>query len=243
MKRTVNTRTILIIAIALSSIVVIRQNIRTQLLVSVLTALLISVRSDTRSILYKVFGRLKHFWLAILIIILIQIIFRRGGNVLTEFYLLKITDVGLFYGLSVALRLINLILIAGLLFNISSSEYLLAFKAWRVPYEISFLITTVIRFIPDYYRLFIAYRETMYLRNVNIRKLSVKNKLSALVALLIPVLTANLHEVKYRAIALDLKGFRLYPKRTYLYEAKLQSLDYLIQFLTLIGFVMLIVYL
>ena len=237
MKRIINTRTILILAIALSSIAVLRQNIRTQLLLSGITLILVLLQEGRKELFRKIFGRLKHLWYAIMTIVILQVIFRREGDPLISFYFLKVTDTGILYGLSVGMRLINLILVAGLLFNISSSAYMLAFKAWKVPFEISFLITTVIRFIPDYYKLFIAYRETMYLRNITLRKLSIKSKLTALISLLIPALTTNLAEVKFRAIALDLKGFRYAPHRTCLHESRLKFIDYLIQIFTLIGFI------
>jgi energy-coupling factor transport system permease protein len=240
MKSTLNTRTIIVIALALSSIVVIRQNITTQLGVIIMALILLVLQEERRAIFSRLTGRLKHFWIAFLAIMILQVLFRRDGDVIFQFHILKITQTGIYYGITVALRLINLILIADLLFRISSAEYMLAFKAWHIPFEISFLITTVIRFIPDYYRLFLAYRETLYLRNIEIRKLSIKNKLSVLVALLIPVLTANLADVKSRAVALDMKAFRLYPQRTYLHEARLRGQDYLIQFLSLIIFLFVI---
>jgi len=240
MKSTLNTRTIIIIALALSSMVVIRQNITTQIGVIVIALILLALQNDRRAIFTRLTGRLKHFWIAFLAIMILQILFRRDGEIIFQFHILKITETGIYYGITVALRLINLILIAGLLFRISSAEYMLAFKAWHIPFEISFLITTVIRFIPDYYRLFIAYRETLYLRNIEIKKLSIKNKLSVLVALLIPVLTANLADVKTRSVALDLKGFRLYPQRTYLHETRLKAHDYLIQLLTMVVFLFVI---
>ncbi|MBW6515008.1 MAG: energy-coupling factor transporter transmembrane protein EcfT [Candidatus Cloacimonetes bacterium] len=242
MHRLINVRTILLTALTLSSIAVFRQNILTQLMVAFIAILLLMLQRDRRSLFGKLIGRIRHFWFAIVAIIILQILFRQDGAVYLSIWFVKVTDVGVMYGLSVGMRLINLILIAGLLFNISSSEYMLAFKAWRIPYEISFLVTTVIRFIPDYYRLFIAYRETMYLRNINLKELSIRNKLSALVSLLIPALTTNLADVKYRAIALDLKGFRYSKQRTNLYESKLKAHDYLIQFITLAGFVLLIVF-
>jgi energy-coupling factor transport system permease protein len=243
MTRFINTRTVIIISVALSSIAVFRQNIGAQLFVMGSALLLLLLQNERKLLFAKLAGRFRHFWQAILIIAVIQIVFRREGDVLWSLYLFRITDAGVFFGITVAMRLINLILVAGLLFSISSADYLLAFKAWRFPYEISFLITTVIRFIPDYYRLFIAYRETIYLRNINLKKLSVKNKLSVLISMLIPVLTTNLTEVKYRAIALDLKGFRLYPHRTYLYDKKLGTADYLLQFSAVAVFVVVIFFL
>jgi len=235
-----NTRTILTICILLSSIAVIKQNINTQISVMITATMLVILHSERAMLFEKLLGKFKHLWIAILSIAVIQIIFRREGNILLSFNFLKITDIGLFYGITVSLRLTNLILISGLLFSISSTDYMLAFKAWHFPFEISFLITSVIRFIPDYYKLFLAYRETLYLRNIDLKRLTIRNKLLAIVSLLMPVLTTNLAEVKSRAIALDLKGFRLFKKRTYLYESKLKIQDYIFQVVAIMIFLIML---
>lgn len=241
MNKLINLRTLLIITICFSTIAVIRQTISTQLIVMGVALLLLLINAQRKLLFSRIFGRFRHLWIAVLSIFILQALFRRGGEDIIGYGILRITEEGLFYGITVSLRLINLILISGLLFSIPSSDYLLAFSAWKIPYEISFLITTVIRFIPDYYKVFIAYRENLYLRNVNIKKLKLKAKFVALLSLLIPVLTSSLSEVKYRAVALDMKCFRLHKDRTYLYESRLKAVDYLLQALCLIVFIILIV--
>jgi energy-coupling factor transport system permease protein len=162
-------------------------------------------------------------------VMIMQIIFRRSGDVYWQFWIIKITQGGVAYSFVVGFRLVNLILIAGLLFDVSTSEYLLAFKSWKIPYELSFLITTAIRFIPDYYSLFNKYKETFQIRRIYIGKLKFRDKINALVTILTTALITALNGVKQRAIALDMKGFRLYPTRTYLYCSNLTLTDILIQ--------------
>lgn len=239
----INSRTVLIITVSLSTISVIRQSLYIQGAVTIVTLMLIIMQQARQVMLLRVFGRLKHLWIAVFSILILQIVFRQGGDVYFSFYLIKITETGVFYGISVALRLINLILISGLLFNIPSSEYMLAFKAWRFPYEISFLITTVIRFIPDYYRMFLSYKESFYLRNIELKRLSLHNKLKAIIMLLLTVLADNLADVKKRAIALELRAFRLYPARTYLYSSKLKLHDYLIQIIAFVSLLLMLFFL
>ncbi len=241
MSKNLNLRTILIITISLSSIAVIRQNITTQLIVMGTALILLLIHEERKNLFGRIFGRFRHLWIAVVSIFILQVLFRREGEAILSYGLLKVTEGGIAFGVIVSLRLLNLILISGLLFSISTSDYLLAFRAWKVPYEISFLITTVIRFIPDYYKMFLAYRENLYLRNINIKKLSLKAKFTALLSLLIPVLSNALTEVKSRAIALDLKCFRLHKERTYLHESRLKTIDYLLQAVCLIAFIVLIV--
>ncbi|MCB5230954.1 MAG: energy-coupling factor transporter transmembrane component T [Candidatus Cloacimonas sp.] len=237
-----DTRTILIIAASLSTLSVAKQKIIVQVCITAIALTLILFASDRSSLFKKIKGRMKHLVPALLSIAVLQIFFRRGGEVLFSFYFIKVTDLGVTYAIVIALRLVNLIFIAGLLFGIPSSDYMLSFKAWKFPYEISFLVTTLIRFIPDYYTLFAAYQETLYLRDIDLKKLSIKNKLNVLIALLIPVLVNNLNDVKYRAIALDLKGFRLYRERTSLYERKLTLFDYIVQITVLSALISVIIF-
>ena len=196
--------------------------------------MLILIGSEKGYVFARIKKRMKHLIPAVISLTFIQILFRREGNVLLQYSVLKITDLGVSYSIIIGLRLLNLILIAGLLFDIPSSNFMLAFKSWHFTYEISFLVTTVIRFIPDYFALFNAYQESLYLRNIDLKRLSLKNKMNVLISLLLPVLINNLNDVKFRAIALDLKGFRLYPQRTSLHEKKLTLPDYFIQITTLL---------
>jgi energy-coupling factor transport system permease protein len=234
MSKTLDTRTILIVAASLSTLSVAKQKIIVQLLITAVSLMLILIGSEKGYVFARIKKRMKHLIPAVISLTFIQILFRREGNVLLQYSVLKITDLGVSYSIIIGLRLLNLILIAGLLFDIPSSNFMLAFKSWHFPYEISFLVTTVIRFIPDYFALFNAYQESLYLRNIDLKRLSLKNKMNVLISLLLPVLINNLNDVKFRAIALDLKGFRLYPQRTSLHEKKLTLPDYFIQITTLL---------
>ncbi len=228
-KNKLEIRTILVIVICLSSIAVIRQNILTQFLVTISALILLIIRHHSLHFLVGVLLRLRKIGFAILTVMIMQIVFRRTGEVYWQYWLIKITEDGLLYGFVVGFRLINLILIAGLLFDVSTSEYLLAFKSWKIPYELSFLITTVIRFIPDYYILFNKYKETFQIRGIYIGKLKFRDKMNALVTILTTALITALNGVKQRAISLDMKGFRLHSNRTYLYSSSLTTVDVLLQ--------------
>ena len=229
-----DVRTILVIVISLSTIAVIKQGVTTQLLISITTLILLILKSRSLSITIGLLKRLKRLWAAVVTVMAFQILFRRGGEVIFTLFLFSFTEVGVSYALSVGLRLINIALIAGLLFGISTSEYLLAFKSWRLPYEISFIITSVIRFIPDFFDLYNLYQESLYLRGISFKRLNLKQKLKGGVTLLTAALVQALNDVNSRAIALELKGFRRYPNRTYLREKALNTQDHIVQILAVL---------
>ena len=240
-KKSIDARTVIVVAVSLSSLSVFRQIIFVQLLVFSLTTMLFIIQTKNRVGIVKIFARLRRLIPVIISLSLLQLFFRVGGDTYFEFYFLKITQDGLFYAVSVGMRVINLVLIAGLLFDISSSDYLIAFKTWRIPYEISFLITSILRFIPDYLTLFQRYREALLLRSISLRKLSMINKIRALIVLVRAALIEALHGVTFRAISLDMKRFRLHPQRTYLYDRKLSKTDFVVQIIAVLVTAILII--
>jgi energy-coupling factor transport system permease protein len=168
------------------------------------------------------------------ILFLMQIIFRNEGNVYMEWGIVKITDQGVNYGLISTLRITLIILLAALLFQRPFYDYLLAFHSWHFPYEISFLIASVINFIPTYRSQFLTIKENLYLRGIYFRKLTLFQRFRTVSQLIFPVLSRALLQVKDRAIALELRGFRLYKNRTFIYEHKLAVWDWLIQLFCLL---------
>jgi len=58
---------------------------------------------------------------------ILQVLFRQDGIVLWQWSFIKITQTGLEYGLITVFRLLLIILIAGMLFDISFYDFLIAF--------------------------------------------------------------------------------------------------------------------
>jgi len=224
-----NLRTILILVIVITSLSVIYQDILTQLLLIGFSLIfLFSIKPSKRKF-SRLLHRLKNLAKIVLTLMIFQILFRHEGNILWEYGIIKITSVGLNYGVASSLRFFLIILIAGLLFDIPFYDYLLAFRAWKFPYEISFLVSSVIHFIPIFTNQFIRSREALQLRGIELGKLPVQKRTKAYMSLIFPVVAKAIAEVRYRSISLELRAFRLYPERTYLYKLKLRWFDYLIQ--------------
>jgi len=225
----VNLRTLLIIIVLLTTISLLFQNLYIQLyLVFIIGGLILLSPHRSKSmmrLLHRFRGLLKLF----VTLLLVQIIFRNSGQVYWQWGIIKITSEGLQYGLISTLRITLIIMLAALLFQRPFYEYLLAFHSWKFPYEISFLIASVINFIPTYSAQFRNIKENLYLRSISFKKLTLLQRFRAVSILIFPVLSRALLQVQDRAIALELKGFRLYPNRTFINEQKLNTWDWLIQ--------------
>ena len=237
-----NLRTILVMVIAITSLSVIFNTIFPQTVLIFVALLLNILINPSRHKMQRVYHRVKLLSKVIITLMIFQILFRSGGEILWQWKFIQISEVGLQYGVSSSLRLLLIVLVAGMLFDIPYYDYLLAFRSWKIPYEISFLVATVIHFIPIFGRQFKRSREALFLRGIELGRLPVIKRMKAYISLLFPVVARAVSEVRYRAISLELRAFRLYPTRTYLYQQKLKWWDWVVQVVTVVIFVNVIVF-
>lgn len=235
-----NLRTVLILVILTTSLSIIYQRLAVQTALIGFTLLLYLLTGMKQQALMKVLHRLKKLGQIILTVMIFQILFRQGGEIYWQYGILKITSVGLSYGIISSLRFLLIILIAGLLFDFPYYDYLLSFRSWKIPFEISFMVATIIHFIPIFARQFRLSMEALALRAITIRKIPLLKRIRMFVSLIFPVFAKALYNVKYRAISLELRGFRLHRERTYLYSSKLKLSDIIIQVAGLAGFILIL---
>ena len=173
-------------------------------------------------------------------LMIFQILFRNEGTVYFSYGIISITSGGISYGFVSSMRFFLIILIAGLLFDVPYFDYLIAFKAWKFPYEISFLVASVIHFIPIFSLEFSKCIEALKLRGIDLNNLKWRNRPKAYISLIFPVIAKAINDVQYRAISLELRGFRLHKNRTSLYEDKLKFVDWLVQISAFVIFMLII---
>lgn len=234
MKFVPNLRTVMVIVICLTGISVAYQQPNVQIALLAITMALLFILRPSAKARKQLLIRISRLGRIILVIFIFQLLFRRNGNVIFEFSLLRITDIGINYALASSLRFFLIILVAGLLMDYPFQDYLIALNAWKFPYEISFIVAATIHFLPVFKRIFDNKMETLALRNISLKKLTLKQRLKAFRTLLIPVLANAIHNIQNRAISLELRAFRLHPTRTQLHQNKLASTDIMMIILTLI---------
>ncbi|MCF7794502.1 MAG: energy-coupling factor transporter transmembrane protein EcfT [Candidatus Cloacimonetes bacterium] len=226
---------------AITSLSVIYNTAEVQaVLIAISLVLLLSI-NPSRKRFQRIWHRLKLILRLVVTLMVFQVLFRHEGETLWQWQFIQITSGGLAYGAAASLRFMLIIIIAGLLFDIPYYDYLLAFRAWKFPYEISFLVATVIHFIPIFHRQFQRSKEALHLRGIELSRLPLITRSKAFISLIFPVVARAISEVRYRAISLELRAFRLYPTRTYLYQQKLQWWDWYIQVGAVILFLSLLV--
>ncbi|MCD4828362.1 MAG: energy-coupling factor transporter transmembrane protein EcfT [Candidatus Cloacimonetes bacterium] len=226
--RPLNLRTLLALALCTTSVAVVFQEPLVQLVLVLFTVALFPF-SGGKGALRRLSHRLRSLLFVVLSMFVFQVLFRHEGTVLWSWGILQVTTGGLGMAVAISLRLLLILLLAGLLFGVPFSEFLLAFRAWRIPYEIAFLVTTTIHFLPQFDRRFKLVREALLQRGVRLDKLPLAQRPRAYVSLLLPVLGQALHDVRRRAEALELRAFRLHPTRTWRASSRLRLRDWFIQ--------------
>lgn len=136
---------------------------------------------------------------------------------------------GFFYGLVQALRTATL-LTAGLTLALTTHpiQILYALRKFRLPFELCFLISMSLRFIPQIMDEIRENFRAQKARGFTLKQLSLKDKLLAASQICDTLILRWIQGVRDMALAIDLRGFRLYPKRTYIEEHFLQKKDWVV---------------
>ncbi len=219
----------LVLVMLISSLAIASQSITIQAAAIAFTCLILIVKNRSRQSIVRILHRIKRIFRVIVAIFIAQVLLRRGGEPLFQWHLLLITETGLTYAAVTSMRLFLIVLVAGLLFDYPFTDYLRAFRAWKIPYEISFLIASTIHFIPMFRRQITVIREALQVRGIRLGDIPVLKRGKAISCLVVPIVAGVLNDVKYRSISLEMRGFRYRKMRTDFMLERLTMWDYLVQ--------------
>ncbi|MBD3227512.1 MAG: energy-coupling factor transporter transmembrane protein EcfT [Candidatus Lokiarchaeota archaeon] len=133
---------------------------------------------------------------------------------------------GLIYGTLQTLRVITTINIALLIIGSTHpSKLLLSLNKLGLPYTLSFMVSTAVRFAPNMLEEGKTVLNAMKTRGFKTNGI---RKLSALRLLFFPLLNKTLKNARQIAIAADIRGFRATKNRTFLKKIKFTKKDYII---------------
>jgi energy-coupling factor transport system permease protein len=219
-------RTKMVMVICLSSLALIYNTPGRLLLVLAATIVLLLIfRFDPSA----VWGYLKPFFSLMLVLFIIQCIFSPGGNVLLAAGQVPlITGKGLSVGLGVVLRMVVIIAAAMLLTTFSSRDFILGLVQWKVPYEIAFMVSIALRFLPVFRDELINVITAVQLRGVELKKVPWGQKIAIYRRLFFPVIYGVMLKAQQLAVAMEARGFRAYPRRTYLRRLYFNFADYVV---------------
>ncbi|HNX01611.1 MAG TPA: energy-coupling factor transporter transmembrane component T, partial [Candidatus Cloacimonadota bacterium] len=81
-----------------------------------------------------------------------------------------------------------------------------AFQAWKIPYELSFLLASVLQFLPILRQEFRNMGEALELRGIYLSKLPLNRRFYAYREMVLPILGRAIASLKYRVISLEMRA-------------------------------------
>ncbi len=182
----------------------------------------------------KSLGKLKRVLSVVLFIALLQSLSTNAGRpLLSVNNVTLISTYGLYKGLSVLLRISTIVLSAALLSTASSRDLVQGLIQWKMPYELAFMVSIGIRFLPllaeEIQDTFVA----LQLRGVELKKIPLKRKIKTYSYLLMPMVSSVLIKARELSTAMELRAFRAYPSRSSLRTLEMKKVDYIFILLSL----------
>ena len=180
--------------------------------------------------------RLKSFIPIIIFIVFIQSVFQHDGNaVLSIGRFDLLTDVGVKEGASVALRLLILIMSAGILVSANPQHLMRGLVDWKVPYELIFMVQMGIRFLPLLREEVTDAFAAIQLRGVELVNVSLIKKMKICGRVFLPSIANALMRANQLTLAMELKGFGIGEKRSFYHEVSLKATDKIFIFISILS--------
>ncbi len=171
------------------------------------------------------FGKLRRIAPLIVVVIAMQILFRRSGDIVYSVMGYGIYKDGLVQGALVSLRFVIIICGAITLSRLSFTDFRTAFAMIRLPEEISFMVFYVFRFVNTLQSRYTSALSMLKLRGVTISKLGLIPRIYIYQSIALSVLANALYHSRIQAISLELRGFRSAGNRTMMHHQKPGYLD------------------
>ena len=158
---------------------------------------------------FKMFlRRFSQIALLLLVISLIQIVFRRQGTVVYAFQGFPlIFSEGLTEAILLWIRFMIIFILAFIFGQVPLFDFFLFLNKIRIPFQLSLLLLTTIKFIPFIFEEAKKGLWTTRFRGIQLRTMGLKNKFILLRKILVPMLFRGMDFVFFSSLALELRGY------------------------------------
>lgn len=228
-------RTKLVIVLVLSTLALVYNNIKVLAMIlfsSVAIALVMNSK------LMPIFNRIKKLIGVMIAISFVQSIFIRTGVPLIKFNeIILLTDYGLIKSMEFILRLAIIIVSAAIITTSTYREIIQGLVQWHCPYEISFMSSIAIRFLPIFKEEMTDMVTAIQLRGIDLKNVKLREKLNIYRYILMPIVINSVLKAKELSAAMEMRGFRAYPKRTSYKLLEMKIIDF---FIIAISFILLL---
>lgn len=229
-------RTKLIIVISISSLSVLIRDLRYLALIFAISIIISKLLKSEVLIVFKKLRRLFRLFIAITIM---QSFFVKGGTSIISIGEVAIfTDIGLFRALEFLFRISIIMISAAMLMTSTSREVLQGLIEWKIPYEIAFMVSVAIRFLPLLSEELEDTLTAIKLRGIDIDRLPIRKKIQIYSYIFTPVVVGGIVKAKRLSIAMEARGFRAFNHRTSYRKLRLGKKDYLISSISIMASVL-----
>ena len=187
--------------------------------------------------LLNFYRRARYLLIIVISIALMQSIFNRTGTPIVSIYNFTVfTDYGLNLGLQFILRMSIVISSAMIIATSNIREITDGLIKMKLPYELAFMMSISIRFLPDFKNDFVDRMTALRLRGIELSDYSIFKKIKIYVYLLTPAVSSSIIKSQMLAIAMESRAFRIYNKRTMLRDLQMRLIDYVVMTISIAAF-------
>ncbi|TQS76044.1 energy-coupling factor transporter transmembrane protein EcfT [Ornithinibacillus gellani] len=201
---------------------------------SILTAFSLASMLTTRIPVRYILKGLTPVWFLIIFTFTLHIFVTKQGTVLVEIFNLKIYSGGVIQGFAISMRFFLLILVTSLLTLTTTpieitdaiEDMLHPLKKIKFPvHELALMMSISLRFIPTLMQETDKISKAQASRGVDFKTGSIKDRVKAVVPLLVPLFVSAFKRAEELAMAMEARGYRGGEGRTKLRELKIMKLD------------------
>ena len=183
--------------------------------------------------LRDVFRKLKRLWQIIIIVALLNSLFSPSGEVWIKIgSVILLTSGGVIRGVVVLFRLSILLLGGSLFTKYGVRELIQGMVRLKLPYEIAYMISVGIRFVPLMSEELRDSLTALALRGVVIEELPLRRRVRVYTYLMLPMVAGSLQRAKALSMSMEMRGFGAFPSRTSFFELLMVRRDYTVLVIT-----------
>lgn len=177
---------------------------------------------------FKMFlRRLYQVALLLIMVSLLQIVFRRQGDILLSIKSFPIVfSTGLREAILLWIRFMIIFMLAYIFAQVPVFEFLLFLNKIKISLEFSLILLTTLKFIPFIFNEAKKGLWTIRFRGTDIRHLSLTGKYNTLKKLLMPLLFRGIHYASFSSLALELRGYGAINRVKIAQDYPLKMIDY-----------------
>ena len=179
--------------------------------------------------LLKTLKSTRRLWYVFFAIVILQSIFNRSGEVLLgigDFTIL--TTGGIIRGTEFLLRISIIVFSATIVASSNYREVVQGLVQLRIPYEIAFMVSVAIRFLPLLKNELTDILTAIQLRGVELKKVPFKKRMKVYSYIFTPVIAGAVNKARKLSIAMETRAFRAFPGRTSYLVLELAMKDYIV---------------